>query len=76
MSAKVIRSGGDPDGLKRLDAYQAILDRGEGKKVPKSLQDRMNFPPGFDDKGQPFTEEDSERNYRLMFGPKETKKAK
>jgi len=69
--SRVVQSWGDPESIERMKKHIAMLDRGEGKKAPKSLQDRMNFSPGFDDNGRPFTDEDTERNYRRMFGPKE-----
>jgi hypothetical protein len=66
--SRVVQSWGDPEGIKRLEEYQAMLDRGEGRPVPKSMLKRMEDPIGFDHTGRAFTEEDTRRNYERMFG--------
>jgi hypothetical protein len=72
MIGKTIRSYGDPEAIKKIEEYVAFINRGVGlSKVSDDLQARMNFPLGFDHTGRAFTEEDTERNYRRMFGPKE-----
>jgi hypothetical protein len=70
MKKEIVKIHGDPEGAKKIQEYLDALNRGEGRPVPDSMLKRMEDPIGFDHTGRPFTDEDTERNYRRMFGPK------